>query len=135
MSNWHASCMGARVRLWSLIWARGICSPPTIHRLRLAAWPDLDLPLALLQSGKLSPTESLVCRRTLRVGMHDLCSHPQTGPLQAALALAYSCNDFFATFGLRLSFAELQAAFDKAGGIEPQSQFSCCRVIARCRGD
>lgn len=38
--------------------------------------------LALLQSGKLTSTESFVCRRTLRVGTHDLsCSHPQTGPL------------------------------------------------------
>ena len=72
--------------------------------------------LALLQAGKLSTTESLVCRRTLHVGTHDLsCSHPQTGALQAVSALAYSCNDFFATFGLRLSAAELQAAFTNAG--------------------
>jgi len=76
--------------------------------------------LALLQSGKLSPGESLACRRTLRVGKHDLCcSHPQTGPLQAVSALAYSCNDFFATFGLRLSAAELQAAFENAGFASP----------------
>ena len=76
--------------------------------------------LALLQSGKLSTTESLVCRRTLHVGSHDLsCSHPQTGPLQAVSALAYSCNDFFATFGLRLSTADLEAAFTKAGFASP----------------
>jgi Penicillin binding protein transpeptidase domain len=44
--------------------------------------------LALLQSGKLTPTESFVCRRTLQVGTHDLsCSHPQTGALQAESAL------------------------------------------------
>jgi cell division protein FtsI/penicillin-binding protein 2 len=61
--------------------------------------------LALLQSGKLMPTDSLVCRRTLRVGTHDLsCSHPQVGALQAVSALAYSCNDFFATFGRRYCF-------------------------------
>ena len=72
--------------------------------------------LALLQSGKLSPTESLVCRRNLKVGTHDLsCSHPQIGPLQAVSALAYSCNDFFATFGARLTAAELQSAFRNAG--------------------
>jgi cell division protein FtsI/penicillin-binding protein 2 len=76
--------------------------------------------LALLQSGKLGPKDSLVCRRTLRVGNHDLsCSHPRTGPLQAESALAYSCNDFFATFGLRLSAGELQAAFEKAGFASP----------------
>lgn len=76
--------------------------------------------LALLKSGKLRATESLVCRRNLHVGSHDLsCSHPQTGPLQAAAALAYSCNDFFATFGLRLSATELQDSFDKAGFASP----------------
>lgn len=76
--------------------------------------------LVLLQSAKLSPTDSLVCRRTLRVGKHDLsCSHPQTGPLQAVPALAYSCNDFFATFGLRLSSGELQAVFENAGFASP----------------
>jgi len=72
--------------------------------------------LALLKSGKLAATDSLVCRRNLHVGTHDLsCSHPQTGPLLAASALAYSCNDFFATFGLRLSAEELRAAFYDAG--------------------
>lgn len=72
--------------------------------------------LWLLQSGKLSSTDSLVCRRNLRVGAHDLsCSHPQIGPLQAASALAYSCNDFFATFGGRLSATELRTAFTRAG--------------------
>jgi penicillin-binding protein 2 len=72
--------------------------------------------LALLQIGKLSPTDSLACRRNLRVDMHDLsCTHPQTGPLQPVSALAYSCNDFFATFGARLTPSELQAAFKKFG--------------------
>jgi penicillin-binding protein 2 len=76
--------------------------------------------LALLQSGKLSATDSVVCRRNLRVGAHDLsCGHPQVGPLQAVSALAYSCNDFFATFGRRLSAAELQAAFTNAGFASP----------------
>src|SRR5215467_6114462 len=76
--------------------------------------------LELLQTGKLSATDSLVCRRNLRVGTHDLsCTHPQTGPLQAVSALAYSCNDFFATSGLRLSAVELQAAFRNAGFASP----------------
>jgi cell division protein FtsI/penicillin-binding protein 2 len=76
--------------------------------------------LALLQSGKLSATDSLVCRRNLHVGRHDLsCGHPQIGPLQAVSALAYSCNDFFARFGRRLSAAELQSAFVKAGFASP----------------
>lgn len=76
--------------------------------------------LALLQSGKLRLTDSLVCRRNLHVGQHDLsCSHPQTGALQAVSALAYSCNDFFATFGLRLTAGDLRAAFRQAGFASP----------------
>jgi len=76
--------------------------------------------LALLQSGKLSATDSLVCRRNLHLGGHDLsCGHPQIGPLQAASALAYSCNDFFATFGRRLSREEFQSTFTKAGFASP----------------
>jgi penicillin-binding protein 2 len=76
--------------------------------------------LALLRSGKLSLSDSLVCRRNLRVGRHDLsCFHPQTGPLRAVSALAYSCNDFFATFGSRLSSGELQATFTKSGFTAP----------------
>ncbi len=34
-------------------------------------------------------------------------------------ALAYSCNDFFATFGLRLTPEELRAAFVQAGFTSP----------------
>ena len=80
--------------------------------------------LALLQSGKLLSTDSLVCRGNLRVGRHDLsCSHPQTGPLQAVSALAYSCNDFFATFGLRLTAEDLRAAFTRAGFTSPSGFF------------
>ena len=76
--------------------------------------------LAMLQSGKLRSTDSFVCRRNLHVGPHDLsCSHPQTGPLQAVSALAYSCNDFFATFGLRLTAEDLRAAFTNAGFASP----------------
>lgn len=96
---------------------------PSVAARRLARPGSIFKPfalLALLQSGKLNPTESLVCRRTLHVGTHDLsCSHPQVGALQAVTALAYSCNDFFATFGLRLSAAELEHAFTNAGFASP----------------
>src|SRR4051812_28760627 len=72
---------------------------------------------ALLQSGKLKATEAFTCRRNLHVGQHNLsCSHPQTRqPFDAVTALAYSCNDFFATMGSRLTARELQAAFQQAG--------------------
>jgi cell division protein FtsI/penicillin-binding protein 2 len=72
--------------------------------------------LALLQSGKVRAADPFLCRRNLHVGRHDLsCAHPQTGPLQAVSALAYSCNDFFATLGQRLTAGELHAAFIQAG--------------------
>jgi penicillin-binding protein 2 len=62
------------------------------------------------------PNQTFVCRRHLHVGNHDLsCSHPETGPLNAVQAVAYSCNDFFATFGSRLSANEIKAAFVQAG--------------------
>jgi len=76
--------------------------------------------LALLGSGKLRSTDSLPCRRNLHVGSHDAsCSHPQVGALQAVSALAYSCNDFFATFGMRLTSGELRDAFTHAGFASP----------------
>lgn len=90
--------------------------------------------LALLQSGKLGATEPFVCRRTLHVGSHNLsCTHPQTGPLQASSALAYSCNDFFATLGSRLSATELREAFQNAGfssptGLLPQEAVGSIRL-------
>lgn len=72
--------------------------------------------LALLQSGKLHESDSLACRRRFHVGQHDLsCSHPRTGFLQAVPALAYSCNDFFASFGSRLTPGELRNVFTRAG--------------------
>jgi len=73
--------------------------------------------IALLESGKLKPTDTLTCRRNLHVGAHDLsCSHPQTGqPFDAVTALAYSCNDFFATMGKRLTAQDIQRAFDQYG--------------------
>jgi cell division protein FtsI/penicillin-binding protein 2 len=96
---------------------------PTVAARRLArpgsAFKPFTL-LALLQSGKLRSTDSLVCRRSFRIGRHRLvCSHPQTEALQAVSALAYSCNDFFATFGLRLTAEELRAAFANAGFASP----------------
>jgi cell division protein FtsI/penicillin-binding protein 2 len=78
--------------------------------------------MALLETHKLNPNEPFTCRRNLHVGRHNLsCSHPQTGPLQAVSALAYSCNDYFATMGARLSAEELRAAFAELGFSRPTS--------------
>jgi penicillin-binding protein A len=79
--------------------------------------------LALLDSGKLNANDTLTCRRDLHVGTHNLsCSHPQTGqPLDAVTALAYSCNDFFATMGARLTAQQLQQTFRYYGFESPSS--------------
>jgi penicillin-binding protein 2 len=73
--------------------------------------------LALLESGKLSPSEHLVCPLTLRIGGHKLdCSHAQVAEaMDARTALAYSCNNYFAHFAARFEPGELSAALARAG--------------------
>lgn len=73
--------------------------------------------LALLASGSVDPEVRFHCRRNLRVGSHTLdCGHPIVAAgLDAVSALAYSCNDYFATSALRLRPVQLQQAFLKAG--------------------
>ncbi len=58
-----------------------------------------------------------MCKRTLVVDGHKLdCTHPDVKqPLDAATALAYSCNSYFTTVALRLTPAELRESFLKDG--------------------
>ena len=73
--------------------------------------------LALLESGKVNSQTALVCKRPLTVGQHKLdCTHPnQTQPLDAATAMAYSCNSFFTATATRLAPAELRDSLLKDG--------------------
>jgi cell division protein FtsI/penicillin-binding protein 2 len=73
--------------------------------------------LALLQSGKLDPEQHLVCHRTLTLaGKHMDCTHsPAITNLDAADAIAYSCNSYFAQAAARLSPSELAETFQHAG--------------------
>lgn len=73
--------------------------------------------LALLETGKLNPQDRLACPRRLRLAGRRLdCSHPDVAfPLDAATALAYSCNCYFAQFALRLEPAGLARALERAG--------------------
>ena len=77
---------------------------------------------ALLESGKLPATASLLCRRRVRLAGQQLdCTHVETPePLDPAAALAYSCNYFFAHFGRLLEPAALAAAFRRAGLVSPR---------------
>ncbi len=73
--------------------------------------------MALLQSGKLDGQTALLCKRTVSIAGHELdCTHPDTKqPLDAAAALAYSCNSYFTTVALRLTPEQLYDAFENDG--------------------
>jgi cell division protein FtsI/penicillin-binding protein 2 len=73
--------------------------------------------LELLQSGKLDPEQRLACQRRLTIAGRSMdCTHsPAITHLDAADAIAYSCNSYFAQVATRLTPAELAAALERAG--------------------
>jgi cell division protein FtsI/penicillin-binding protein 2 len=73
--------------------------------------------MELLQSGKLNAEQHLVCHRTLTIaGRRMDCTHsPAITNLDAADAIAYSCNSYFAQVAVRLSPSELTGVFARAG--------------------
>src|SRR5262249_4902222 len=73
--------------------------------------------LELLQSGKLDPEQRLVCSRRLTIAGRSMdCTHsPAITHLDAADAIAYSCNSYFAQVATRLTPAELAGALERAG--------------------
>lgn len=77
--------------------------------------------LALLESGTLDPSTTLLCRRQLRLADRRLdCTHPPTtAPLDAVSALAYSCNYYFAHFAAQLRDSDLAQALVRAGLSSP----------------
>jgi cell division protein FtsI/penicillin-binding protein 2 len=72
---------------------------------------------ALLESGKLDPTQRILCRRRLRIGSVEMdCTHPASiTELDAEDAIAYSCNTYVATVAQRLSATQLADVFRRAG--------------------
>lgn len=73
--------------------------------------------MALLESGKLDASQKLLCRRVLRIGGVKMdCTHPAAiVELDAAEAIAYSCNSYFAEAATRLTGTELAQALRRAG--------------------
>lgn len=65
-----------------------------------------------LQHGVVRPETTVYCRRTLRIGTRELrCTHPADQPLiDAEMALAESCNTWFAEMGKRYAGAALDDA-------------------------
>jgi len=77
--------------------------------------------IALLESGKLSASQRLLCRRPLQIGGVRMdCAHPSSiVDLNAEEAIAYSCNSYFAEAATRLSAAELVQALRRSGFDSP----------------
>jgi cell division protein FtsI/penicillin-binding protein 2 len=85
------------------------------------------LVMALLEADKLDPKQQFICRRPLKIGTAQLdCTHPaEVRQLDAAEAIAYSCNSYVAQVASRLSGAELvellrRAGFDTPSGLVAQ---------------
>ena len=80
--------------------------------------------MALLETGKLDPSQQFICRRQLKIGSAQLdCTHPaEVKQLDTAEAVAYSCNSYVAQVASRLSGTELvellrRAGFDAPSGL------------------
>ena len=83
--------------------------------------------MALLETGKLDPKQQFICRRPLKIGSAQMdCTHPvEVRQLDAAEAIAYSCNSYVAQVAPRLNGVELvellrRAGFDTASGLVAQ---------------
>lgn len=72
---------------------------------------------ALIESGKLKASETLVCPRRLRIrGRSFDCIHPElASPVDARLALAYSCNCYVAHMAERFERGELARELERFG--------------------
>jgi cell division protein FtsI/penicillin-binding protein 2 len=77
--------------------------------------------MTLLETGKINDRATLMCKRSLTIGGHQLnCTHPDVKqPFDPETALAYSCNTYFASMATRLTPAELRDGFLKYGFASP----------------
>lgn len=77
--------------------------------------------MALIDSGRLSLDERLACPVQLTLdGKNMDCTHPASREaFDARRALAWSCNNWFATMAKRLEPGELRKAFGRAGFSSP----------------
>jgi len=73
--------------------------------------------IALLNSSKVTEQTTWLCKRPLTIAGHNFgCTHPDLKqPFDPAMALAYSCNSYFATMATRLTSAELQSGLQAYG--------------------
>jgi peptidoglycan glycosyltransferase len=73
--------------------------------------------MELLSTGRVQPATRLVCRRPLYIGGRRLdCTHPEgVNALDAADAIAYSCNSYFASVATLLKHDELARMLRRTG--------------------
>jgi cell division protein FtsI/penicillin-binding protein 2 len=87
----------------------------------LAAAPGSSLKpfflAAALTKDQIDPETKLLCRRTFRIGRHELtCTHPFANSVfNAESALAYSCNSYFADLARRMTPQEAVSALHAYG--------------------
>ena len=69
-----------------------------------------------LSSGHWNGEQRIACRRQMRIGNHQLnCTHPEADPMDAELALTWSCNTYFAELAASLPPEELRRALSVRG--------------------
>jgi penicillin-binding protein 2 len=97
---------------------------PKVAALRLVAPGSTVKPfvlLELLRLGKVDPQQRVACHRSLTIaGRRMDCTHSAAvTDLDAADAIAYSCNTYFASAATRLTPDELAQAFARSGLSSP----------------
>lgn len=102
------SAPDARILVIDIASGRLIASTHLSDAARTLAAPGSTLkPLvlySLIAAGRWNPDRRVACTRKLRIAGRALnCSHPPAGPMDARLALTWSCNTYFA--GVADSFA------------------------------
>lgn len=90
---------------------------------------------ALLRSGKLTATESLLCPGRLTIGGRSFdCSHPRfDSPMRVETALAYSCNCFVARVAERFAPGELPGELARSGFSSPTGLVDSGEASGRIR--
>lgn len=74
----------------------------------------------LIASGRWDSSRRIACTRKLAVAGRSLnCSHPAAPPFDARLALAWSCNTYFANVADTLSPGELRSVLAPTGLLGP----------------
>ena len=103
----------ARIVVLDIAAGRLLASSHLAEAARTLAAPGSTLkPLILynlIAAGRWDPDRRIACSRKLRIAGRSLnCGHPQMDPMDARMALTWSCNTYFATVAGSLQPGELR---------------------------